>query len=66
MKQITSADSEVCNNPDWGAYSESPLEIEGWEQSEVGTNRIISFVERRSCRPLPRVRGSPTIIFFLD
>lgn len=47
-------------------YRVSPLELEGWEQNEVGTIRIISFLERRSCRPLPRVRGSPTNIFFSE
>lgn len=41
-----------------------PLDLQGWEQNVVGTNRVISFSESRSHRHLPRLAGSPTIMFF--
>lgn len=65
LKQITAVKTPRYATIQTGMpYSMSPLELENWEQNEVGPDRIISFLERRSCRPLPRVRGSPTTTFF--
>lgn len=46
----------------WGMQQSRLGCLTGWAHLSLRA----SFLERRSCRPVSRVRGSPTIIFFLN